>query len=341
MNRRGFSKAFLLAAGALLRRQSAAAGEATAADKPDQTAELMRNPNAVAGTLGGKQFWADERFFHQWHIQRNSFTGHYRLLDGTNRRHAWGTFDECLAVLDEIKHKEKLPPMKGRAVVVLHGLFRTPSAMSKMCGYLRDEGNLSVFNVTYPTTRAAVAQHAAQLAGIIEHLDGIEEIHFVAHSLGNLVIRHYLGDTDSEGGKSPDPRIKRIVMLGPPNGGARLAEILNRTRVFGLVAGQSALQIAKDWSSLSEHLATPKCEFGIIAGAKGNTRGYNPILREDNDLVVSVESTRLPGAADFAVVPVVHTFLMDDPLVQQYTLRFLKHGYFISPEKRNPIPTVG
>ena len=33
-------------------------------------------------TMGGKQFWADELFFHQWRIQRNVLTGHYRLLDG-------------------------------------------------------------------------------------------------------------------------------------------------------------------------------------------------------------------------------------------------------------------
>ena len=42
-------------------------------------------------TLGGKQFWADELFFHQWRIQRNVFTGHCRLLDEHDLRHASGT----------------------------------------------------------------------------------------------------------------------------------------------------------------------------------------------------------------------------------------------------------
>ena len=37
-------------------------------------------------------------------------------------------------------------------------------------------------------------------------------------SLGNLVIRHYYGDmADPTGSRRPDPRLKRIVMLGPPN----------------------------------------------------------------------------------------------------------------------------
>ena len=54
-------------------------------------------------------------------------------------------------------------------------------------------------------------------------------------------------------------------------------------------------------------------------------------------MVVSVDSTRLAGAADFAVLPVLHTMMMDDAKVQQYTLNFLRHGYFISAAERHPI----
>ena len=54
-------------------------------------------------------------------------------------------------------------------------------------------------------------------------------------------------------------------------------------------------------------------------------------------MVVSVETTRLAGAADFAVLPVPHTLMMDDPEVQQYTLRFLERGYFRSDDQRQPI----
>ena len=53
--------------------------------------------------------------------------------------------------------------------------------------------------------------------------------------------------------------------------------------------------------------------------------------------MVEVENTRLPGASDFVRLPVIHTLMMDDPTVQQYTLRFLRNGYFVSPEQRQPI----
>ncbi|MEX0678507.1 MAG: alpha/beta fold hydrolase [Pirellulales bacterium] len=335
MDRRSFTASFLFAASQVFRPWWARA-EDVEAQQPS-----TGNMNAVTPTLGGKQFWADELFFHDWHIQRNVFTGHYRLLDGYNLRHAWGTFDECRSKLEEIKERRGLTPMQGPAVIVLHGLFRSASAMSRICRYLREEGGYTVFNVNYPTTRGSMADHARSLARIIETLDGIGELNFVGHSLGNLVVRHYLADhTRPEWGLRPDERIKRIVMLGPPNQGAQMAEALGGVGLFHVVAGASASQLARQWSELVENLATPACEFGILAGGRGG-RGYNPLLEGDNDLVISVETTRLAGAADFAVLPVIHTLMMDDRTVQEYTLRFLKHGYFVSAQARQPIGPAG
>ena len=152
------------------------------------------------------------------------------------------------------------------------------------------------------------------------------------------MIRHYLGDqTDAARGMRPDPRIKRLVMLGPPNQGAQLAEALGGSRMVQLVGGASIGQLGPDWKKVEGRLATPAFPFGILAGGRGTEKGYNPWLGQDNDMVVSVDSTRLAGAADFAVLPVVHTLMMDDLKVQQYTLRFLKHGYFISPDERQPL----
>lgn len=332
MERRNFLTTCLLAMS-----QAAWAWPAGADDMPPDKPSTG-NPNAVMPTLGGKQFWTDELFFHDWHIQRNVSTGHYRLLSGANLRYAWGSFDECRAKLEVIKRKRQLPPMDGPAVIVLHGLFRSSSAMSKMCRYLRKEGGYTVFNVSYASTRGGVHDHARALASVIDNLEGIDKIHFVAHSLGNLVIRHYLADHKKSGqGVRSDARIKRMVMLGPPNQGARIAEALSKVGAFHFVAGASASQLAVGWDSLQEKLATPDFEFGILAGGRGTETGYNPLFGEDNDLVVSVESTRLAGASDFAVLPTSHTFMMDDEKVQQYTLRFLQHGCFDSARARQPI----
>ena len=85
-------------------------------------------------------------------------------------------------------------------------------------------------------------------------------------------------------------------------------------------------------------MAIPPCEFGIIAGGKLTRNGGNPLIEGDDDLIVRVDETRLVGAGDFAVLPVLHMTMMNDPKVQEYTLRFLEYGYFIADEQRQPIP---
>ncbi|MCH8921859.1 MAG: alpha/beta fold hydrolase [Planctomycetes bacterium] len=337
-------RSFLLTAVLLTALVVARAITASAAEPRE--AKKTKSPFGLFGfkpssTRGGTQFWADELFLRDWHIQRNALTGHCRLLDGNNKRHAWGTFAHCIAKLDEIKKEQKLKPYTGKAVICLHGLGRGPASMKKMKTFLQKDGTYVVYNVAYPTTQAGVGDHAKKLDAIIRNLKGVEEINFVAHSLGNLVIRHYLADqTDEARGLKPDRRIKRIVMLGPPNHGAQLAKKYGKNWAWQAVAGIPGQQLGRDWDKLEKKLVTPHCQFGIIAGGKGKD-GYNPLLAGDDDGVVRVEEAKLAGARDFAVAPVVHMFLKDDAKVQEQTLRFLKQGHFISEEQRRPIVAKG
>src|SRR5678815_4009047 len=102
-------------------------GGSAVAQEPAKVPE--QNANFPTATLGGTQFWSDELVYHRWRIQVNALTGHYRLLDGDEYRRAWGTFEQCKAKLDQIRRDQDLPPMKGTAVVTLHGLIRSRSAM--------------------------------------------------------------------------------------------------------------------------------------------------------------------------------------------------------------------
>ena len=126
-------------------------------------------------------------------------------------------------------------------------------------------------------------------------------------------------------------------MLGPPNHGARMAQVLGENKLFLSLAGKPGAGIGPGWPELEKHLATPDCEFGIIAGSRADEKPRNPLLQGGDDMVVAVPETKLPGASDFFVLPVVHTFMMDEPKVQQATLRFLQHGYFVSADERQPI----
>jgi len=161
-------------------------------------------------------------------------------------------------------------------------------------------------------------------------------------------VRHYLGDLARADPmkQSPDAtaadrrakrRFRRFVMLAAPNQGALLADTFADNALFKGLTGEAGQQLGRQWPELEKRLVTPDFQFGIIAGGKGNGKGYNPLLHGDNDGVINVDAAKLAGAADFAVVPVLHSFIMENRQVQQYVLRFLRHGHFVSQHERHPL----
>lgn len=283
-------------------------------------------------TLGGRQFWGDVQFFRGWRIQQNVFSKHYRLLDGADHRHASGTLEECQARLAEIRRERKLPPMQGRAVILIHGIIRSSKSMQTMAKALEAEG-YTVIPFDYPSTQVPVPEAAEYLHQVIANLEGIERIDFVVHSMGGLVVRAYLAEHD-------DPRLGRLTMLGVPNRGAEMADLLKRNILFRAVLGPAGQQLVSHPEGLISSLPAPRLEFAVIAGARGTPDGWNPLIPGDDDGTVTVASTRLPGAADFLTVPALHTFMLSNPAVIEASLRFLTTGRLRADGPAEPIPAA-
>ena len=273
-------------------------------------------------TLGGGQFWGDVVFFHGWHIQQNVFTKHYRLLDERDNRHASGTLEVCQTKLKQIREEQKLPPMKGRGVVLIHGILRSSKCMSSMAETLEQAG-FQTFRFDYPSTQVSIPEAAEYLHQTIESLEGIEELYIVAHSMGGLVTRAYFAEHH-------DPRFRRVVMVGTPNHGAELADLVYKNFLVRTAAGPGGQQLVTDREGLIPSLPAPKCEFAIIAGARNNPAGWNPFIPGDDDGTVTVESTRLVGATDFSTVRSPHTSLLRNREAIHQTLRFLNEGRLIA-----------
>ncbi len=281
-------------------------------------------------TLGGKQFWSDVRFFRGWRIQKNVFTGHCRLLDSEHHRCAHGTLEECEAALLRIREEQQLASMSGRAVILIYGLIRSSGSSNAMARQLKNE-DCTVVPFDYPSTRSPIPAAADCLDKVIDSLDGIDTIDVVGHSMGGLVLRCYLRDHG-------DDRIRRAVMLGVPNHGARMADQMHNNTLFRMLYGPAGQQLVSDEEGLIADLPVPDFEFGVIAGGRGNAKGYNPLLSGDNDSTVTVRSARLSGASDFLLVPAIHSFLMTDRRCITAVDTFLKHGRFDLEQEPQPIP---
>ena len=145
---------------------------------------------------------------------------------------------------------------------------------------VNDAGGYTTFCMGYPTTRGSVDSHARSLDSVVRSLEGISEINFVAHSLGNLVVRHWLKNLArrrAHAAEGPDVR---------PDGDARAAEPAAAAgdETHPRRGGQFRRRPGGRGSwppvgkSLEPKLATPHFEFGILAGGKGDDNGYNPLI---------------------------------------------------------------
>jgi pimeloyl-ACP methyl ester carboxylesterase len=298
-----------------------AGGVPASADELPTPADLtpkIPQVNIPMKTLGGRQLWGDVHFLHGWTIQKNVITDHFRLLDPRDVRYAWGSFAFCKEKLDEIRIEQKLHPMKGEAVVLLHGIFRSSKAMQKVHDRLEQDGYL-VVPFDYPSTRVDIAASAEMLGDVIKSLEGVERISFVTHSMGGLVVRSWIG----QGG---DPRARCLVMMGTPNKGAEVADILRDWHLYRLILGPAGQQLVADKSGAITKLPIPKFPFAVIAGGKGTADGYNPLIPGDDDGLVAVSSARLEGAEDSITLPVLHSFLPFNTEVIDAVSRYLNTG---------------
>jgi pimeloyl-ACP methyl ester carboxylesterase len=283
--------------------------------------------------LGTDLLWSEVVIRDGWRIERNVHTGRYRLRNPKNHRLAIGDLETCRSKLDELCPPAEAGSHARPVVILLHGLARSRTSMEPLAEYLADTGRFEVVNFGYPSTRGTVAEHAASLGEILAQLEqeGVEEVHFVAHSLGNLVLRHYLARQPQSANHM---RVGRIVMLGPPNQGARMAKVLANFGLFHFMMGPCGQQLGATWDACGSELCTPAVEFGILAG---KTPWSNPLIPGDDDLIVGTHETRLTGAADFRLLPLSHAGVRRDPLAAELILHFLIHGRFGSEAERQRI----
>lgn len=192
-------------------------------------------------------------------------------------------------------------------VVLLHGLFATRRSMRKLELRIRDVG-YTVLNWGYPTWLRSTEQHVRHLLPKVESLQrdpNVRSISFVTHSMGGILARCALHF-------GSDEKIKRLVMLAPPNRGSHLTRISLGPFAWFV---PTIADLSESPDSLPNRLEVNSAvEIGVIAAS--------------HDFIVPVANTQLANQADHCVLSSSHFRLPSHETAVRCVLSFLQTGKF-------------
>ncbi len=209
-------------------------------------------------------------------------------------------------------------------VILLHGLGRTSASMNKLENVLETNGYF-VANIDYQSRKQSIEILAKQTVTEGVRLcqnNKSSPINVVTHSLGGILVRQYLMTNKI-------PKLNHVVMLGPPNQGSEVVDQLRNIPGYKQIIGPAGMQLGTSKLDLPRKLGSVDFKLGIIAGTTSISPILSLMLPNPDDGKVSVASTRVNGMADFIMLPVSHTFMMNNANVIKQVMAFLSGGAFM------------
>ncbi len=203
-------------------------------------------------------------------------------------------------------------------VVLIHGLWLPALCLWPLARVLRRQ-DFAVKIFSYSSVSVDLEMNAQRLSRFLASIDA-DTIHLVGHSLGGILIRalfHY----------HPNQKPGRIVTLGAPHQGCRVAQNLNRYRIWRWIMGRSVAQLLQN---IPQTWPAPARDIGVISGKRsiGMGRLLCRGLPAPNDGLLTVAETSLTNASAHRILPVTHTGMIYARVVAEQVNDFLRTGRF-------------
>lgn len=205
----------------------------------------------------------------------------------------------------------------------MHGVYMYP--LSKRLSY----AGFATHAPSYHSLTKSIEAHSQLLHDWLhQHHHSYAPINLVGHSLGGLVIRHFLANFGQVW------QIHRCVTLGTPHQGSICANYANKL-LPPLVRRAYPNALDGRCALLSDDI-----ELGVIAGSYPlglgslilnyhNKRHHLTDNERTNDGTVYLSETYLSQAKDHIILPVSHTGLLTDKATAQQVIYFLENGRFL------------
>ncbi|MDP2308555.1 MAG: alpha/beta fold hydrolase [Pseudomonadota bacterium] len=228
-------------------------------------------------------------------------------------------------VTPEVTSEVEAGAHRGELVVLLHGLGRTRFSMRPVERALRARG-FRTANIGYRSGSGTIEALAARVWAAVEQLaEPFDQVHFVTHSLGGILVRQLLK-------QGVVKRVGRVVMLAPPNHGSEIVDDLGKWRLLPAVMGPAFEQLGTGPAG-PERLGPASVPVAVIAGRRTQAP-FSGVFSGPNDGKVSTESARLEGMSAFLIVNENHMLIMRSPEVHEAIVRYLETGELVATEAR-------
>jgi triacylglycerol lipase len=210
------------------------------------------------------------------------------------------------------------PPKKRerdgrRPILLVPGYTQVQSNMWLLSARLWAEGLGPIYTINLKPWDASILDHAAKLSAFIDELmlaTGSEQIDIVAHSMGGIVARV------AEAGRL-SPRVRRLVTIGTPHRGSRVAE---------LATGRGGIELRMQSEVLR---ALPPPPPGMIVA----------ISSSHDNVVVPPENARIgTGGRDVIVEGVGHLAMLVDPKIAEEVAKALGEDVRTAEKVLVPLP---
>ena len=197
--------------------------------------------------------------------------------------------------------------------VLLHGMGRTPLAMSILAARLR-ANNIRPHLFAYSVTFECWDNCTRRLERFINRRVKEADFIMVGHSMGSVLTRAIL------------PRLTHkpiaCFFLSPPAQVCKMARILTPQRWVKLLAGEFGQILGNE--QFMNSLPSSGVPIKIYAGTAGPRGRYSPFGEELNDGVLTVKEASLPDVP-LQTVHILHPFIMNSRVVTRDIVKLAKN----------------
>ncbi|EHG1330005.1 triacylglycerol lipase [Vibrio vulnificus] len=210
---------------------------------------------------------------------------------------------------------------KAMKIIILHGLYMHGLVMQPLSLRLKKLG-YQTQTLTYNTVNI---DEEKVFQSMDKALSTTTENVLVGHSLGGLMIKHYLASR-----RPALQQISHVVSIGSPLKGASIV-----TKIQELGLGAMLGNSPKHGLNMHEDIWDFPQKLGSIAGTI--PLGARPFLLMDtqtmSDGTVTVEETKISGMTDHVLTKNSHTSMIYSRYIPDQIDHFILHSHFRQTER--------